>query len=222
MVDIALGTFVTYNPRAIAPEIRICEALDLMNRLGVHHLPVVDYEHRVVGMVSHRDLSSHGRQPIVLSGKDVSGFELLPVERVMVRNVFTIESNASPKAALQAILDHRFHSVPVLDNGTLVGMITSTDFLRELSYGEWVVCEDRVADHMLALSNDELLFSAATETDALVEESSVVSPDQSLSTAAAMMLEFGVREIAVVDDLSNPIGVLRDDDILQAIASVLE
>jgi CBS domain-containing membrane protein len=217
MLDLALGTFVTYNPRSISAITTVGEALELMDQLGIHHLPVVEHGSQIVGIVSHRDLAT--RRPSSVG--DVSNFDDLPVERVMVRIVFTIDHTASPKAALQAILDHGFHSVPVLEDGTLVGMITSTDFLRELTYGEWPICRDNVGDHMLSLSSDEVLFSAATETDALVEESSVVSPDQTLGTAVGLMLEFGVREIAVVDDVGQPVGILRDDDILRAIVNFL-
>lgn len=221
MTDVALGTVVTYNPQSIAASMPVDEALQLMNQLQVHHLPVVDDEHRIVGIVSHRDLHSMNATLVARCKEDSLFRERRSVERVMVRNVFTIDSNCSPATALRAILDHGFHSVPVLEDGALVGMITSTDFLRELSYGQWAVSEDRVADHLLPLSSEELLFTAATETEALVEESSVVSPDQSLASAAALMLEFSVREIVVVDELGNPVGVLRDDDVLQAIAGSL-
>ena len=219
MLDVALGTLVTYNPRAIGPETLADEAMELMSQLGVHHLPVVDPAQHLVGVVSHRDLADRGRRP---SGcADLTRRGDLPVERLMAHTVFTIDHTAAPKSALQALLDHGFHSVPVLEDGVLVGMVTSSDFLRELSYGGWPVADDRVRDHMLTLSSDDLLFSAATETDALVEETSVVSPDQSLATAAGMMQEFGVREIAVVDDFGHPVGVLRDDDVLQAIMNSL-
>lgn len=213
MLAPSLGTFVTYNPRSIAPETLVREALALMDDLKVHHLPVVDDYQQVVGIVSHRDLASY-RQAQSVGDSTVS--------RVMARRVFTVDQSASPRTALQAILDYGFHSVPVLDDGQLVGMMTSTDFLRELSYGELGVGADRVADHMVSLPNEELLISAATETDALIEESSVVSPDQSLATAAALMLEFSVREIVVVDDFGHTLGVLREDDMLRAIVKCLQ
>ena len=213
MLALGLGTFVTYNPRSILTTTGIDEALALMEDLGIHHLPVVDALQQVVGIVSHRDLAGH-RPP---NGDPANS----TVARVMARSVFTIDEAASPSVALQAILDHGFHCVPVLEEGKLVGMITSTDYLRELSYGELPLCHESVGEHMVSLPGDELLFSAANETDALVEESSVVSPDQTLGTAASLMLAFGVREIVVVDDISQPIGVLRDDDILRALVNFL-
>jgi CBS domain-containing membrane protein len=217
MLDLALGTFATYNPQSISADTSVTDAIALMSELGIHHLPVVDSKHHVVGIVSNRDLLA--RSCPTTYDRKIDDRRI--VANVMVRNVYTVDASASPKAVLQAILDHGFHCVPVLEDGMLLGMVTSTDFLRELSYGEWPVCNDLVADHMLTLSTDELLFSAATEVDALVEETSVVSADQTLGTAAAVMLEYRVQEIVVTDQVSRPVGILRDDDILRAIITNL-
>ena len=216
MLDIALGTFATYNPQSISPSTSIFDALATMNRLGIHHLPVVDKGQNLIGIVSHRDLSTR-RQPSSLSGP------ALRVENVMVRGVYAVDISSPPSVPLRAILDHNFHCVPVMKNGQLRGMVTSTDYLRELSYGQWPVCNERVDDHMVTIpAGDDLVFSAVSEVEGLIEESSVVYGEQALGTAAGIMVEYGVTEIAVLDPVSNPIGILRVDDILQVIASVLE
>ena len=218
MLDLALGTFATYNPQSISADTSVDDAIALMNDLGIHHLPVVDSASRVVGIISDRDLLSRSR-PIVHGRSENPDRRL--VKNVMVKNVFTVDAFTSPKSVLQAILNHGFHCVPVLEEGHLLGMVTSNDFLRELSYGQWPVCNDRVFDHMLTLTNDDLLFSAATEVDALIEETSVVSVDQTLGTAAGLMLEYRIQEIAVVDHVCRTVGILRDDDILRAIVNSL-
>lgn len=215
MLDIALGTLATYNPQTISPTTSISTAIATMNRLGIHHLPVVDNRQTLVGIVSHQDLSTR-RQPSAISGEAL-------VENVMARKVYTVDVASSPSVPLRAILDHNFHCVPVLENGRLRGMVTSTDYLRELSYGQWPVGNERVEDHMVTIpAGDDLVFSAVTEVEGLIEESSVVYGEQTLGTAAGIMVEYGVTEIAVLDNVSNPIGILRVNDILQVIASALE
>ena len=59
------------------------------------------------------------------------------VEQIMARQVMTLDQYESPEIALRAMVAHAFHSVPVTEGGRLVGMITSSDFLREISYGQW-------------------------------------------------------------------------------------
>ena len=66
----------------------------------------------------------------------------------MVGSVVTVEQAATPRAALQAIIENRFHCVPVIENECLVGMITGSDCLRELTYGEWSVYSHPVDRHM--------------------------------------------------------------------------
>jgi CBS domain-containing protein len=45
---------------------------------------------------------------------------------------------------------HAFHSVPITEDGRLVGMITSSDFLREFSYGDWAGHDEPVRRRMRA------------------------------------------------------------------------
>jgi CBS domain-containing protein len=138
MLDIAHGTLVTYNPKAVTPETPLDELERLMQLLQVRHLPVVDREHHIVGLVSERDLArarfnaaltTPAGESISISGKRV--------EQVMARQVMTLERFESPELALRAMVAHSFHSVPVTEEGRLIGMITSSDFLREFSYGDW-------------------------------------------------------------------------------------
>jgi CBS domain-containing protein len=121
MLGIELNTLVTYNPIAVAPSSTLLEVLRLMEQHDIHHLPVVDAEFRILGIVSDFDIAQ------VVAGS-------LPlVEDIMVRSVMAIEQTEPPEAILRAIIWHGFHSVPMVDEGRLTGIVTSTDFLREFS-----------------------------------------------------------------------------------------
>ncbi len=63
MLDATTGTLVTYNPKAVAPDTTFDELQKLMEQLQVRHLPVIDEEHRVVGLVSERDLARASTMP---------------------------------------------------------------------------------------------------------------------------------------------------------------
>ena len=82
------------------------------------HLPVVDERKHLVGILSDRDVA-HLRG----NGKHVAD--------VMTRDVMTVKPDAHAFEAASIMLDHKVGSVPVVDDaGTLVGLITETDYLE--------------------------------------------------------------------------------------------
>jgi acetoin utilization protein AcuB len=48
----------------------------------------------------------------------------------MTKNLITLDANAQIREATQILANNNFHSVPILENDALVGLITSTDLLK--------------------------------------------------------------------------------------------
>jgi CBS domain-containing protein len=85
---------------------------------GFRHIPVVDTEYRLVGMVSDRDVL---RRP--QSARSVTA--------VMTREVHTVLPTVPATEAIEYLLMSKQSALPVVDEKrTLVGIITSTDFLE--------------------------------------------------------------------------------------------
>jgi CBS domain-containing protein len=63
--------------------------------------------------------------------------------------VVTVAAADSPLAALQAMVTHGFHSVPVVADERLVGMVTSSDFLRELCHSDDPLLREPLVKHIL-------------------------------------------------------------------------
>jgi acetoin utilization protein AcuB len=112
-----------------------CDTVDeLFQQLGIRHLPVTK-ERRLVGVIGRHDLmrsalafalghGEHGRIKLLHS---------LPVKEVMREEVITVQSGQLASEAARLLLDHRIGSLPVLEGGELVGIVTSSDFLRTLA-----------------------------------------------------------------------------------------
>jgi len=84
----------------------------------LRHLPVIDRERRVVGLVSDRDLMRAREQPA-------------PVASVMTRDVRTIGPDTPAIEAVEHLLQYKYSALPVVDaRRTLLGIVTSTDFLE--------------------------------------------------------------------------------------------
>ena len=149
-----LPSLVTYNPWAVSSESTLDDLVRMLQEMGFHHWPVVDAEQRLVGVVSEVDIvrAVETRQAACLVSVGGEGgasdWSDCPVSEFMSRQVFTVDERDSSHAALGLLLEHQIHSLPVLSGERLVGMITSADFLRELSYGDAPLSREPVRDHM--------------------------------------------------------------------------
>jgi len=102
-----------------------------IERGGIHHLPVVDADEHVIGLITyHRILEawlSHGH-PNSESVAEVAGD--IPVDMLMEKNVVTIEAKAPAAEAARLLETNRFGSLPVTKDDKLVGIVTAGDFVR--------------------------------------------------------------------------------------------
>jgi len=102
-----------------------------IERGGIHHLPVVDEDEHVIGLITyHRILEawlSHGH-PNTESAAEVAGD--IPVDMLMEKDVVTVDAKTTAAEATRLIETNRFGSLPVTKDEKLVGIVTAGDFLR--------------------------------------------------------------------------------------------
>ena len=109
-------------------------AEDLMKWKHVRHLPVVDADGQLVGLVTHRDLL----RACVSSIADISRREQdlllrgVPIREVMRTEMFTVEPETNVRIAAEMMLDHKIGCVLVVEGRKLVGILTEADFVRYL------------------------------------------------------------------------------------------
>jgi acetoin utilization protein AcuB len=111
-------------------------ALAQMLRWKVRHLPILDASGTLRGIVTDRDLRHHLFAPGVLEriGRTPAMrlLEQQPVHGVMSAPAVCLEASAELGEAVGIMRRHRVGSVPVLDGGKVVGILTETDLLRHL------------------------------------------------------------------------------------------
>jgi acetoin utilization protein AcuB len=103
----------------IAPEKKVIDALNVMKKHSIRHLPVMD-GHTFVGFVSEFDLREVRFLPMS---------EEIKVQDVMIKDPVTIGPEESLEDAARLIFDRKIGGLPVLEHGKLVGVITSKDIL---------------------------------------------------------------------------------------------
>jgi acetoin utilization protein AcuB len=123
---------MTRNPIFIRPDTPVTEAQALMKREKIHHLPVLDKEEKLVGIVTEKDLLY--ASPSVATTLSVyemtSLLAKLKVEKVMSREVVAIAEDVPLEEAARIMADRRIGGLPIVRGKALVGMITESDLFR--------------------------------------------------------------------------------------------
>ena len=103
----------------------------LFKRHKIKHIPVVRGE-AVIGMLSYSDLLKISYADISQDEHNVDAivFNMFTIEQVMSKDVVTITSETTIKEAAKILAERDFHALPVVDDATLVGIVTTTDLLN--------------------------------------------------------------------------------------------
>lgn len=109
---------------------------DTFMRQGlIRHLPIVDADKKLIGLVAQADLfkASASAVPSGTRAPEQRGLEQITVRDVMTTNLITITPDADIVEAVDLLASGRLGCLPVVENSRLVGILTETDCLRYLS-----------------------------------------------------------------------------------------
>ena len=112
----------------------LTKAETLFKKHHIRHIPVVK-DKTILGMLSYTDLlriSFADELDDEENSIDITVYNMFSVEQVMTKNLTTISPETTIKEAAEIISKNEFHALPVLENGLLVGIITTTDLIRYL------------------------------------------------------------------------------------------
>jgi CBS domain-containing protein len=105
---------------------------DLMKQERVRHLPVLDGDGELCGIVTQRDLFRGAVLRSLGYGSRAEEMMLasLAVKDAMTENPVTVTTTTPLADAAQLMLEHSVGCLPVLDDGRLIGILTEGDFVR--------------------------------------------------------------------------------------------
>jgi acetoin utilization protein AcuB len=125
---------MTRNPVTAQPETTHKQAAELMRDQNVHHLPIVNKQGELVGIVVHEDLLSAQPSPATtLSIYEIhSLLSKLQLKQIMRHPVITVGPDCPLEEAASLMLHEDIGCLPVMENDQLVGIITDTDVFETL------------------------------------------------------------------------------------------
>ncbi len=132
---------------------------------------------------------------------------------LMTTEVVTVTPGMSLKEAARTMTDVGVSGLPVLDeDGRIIGIITEADFLaREAGRSE--PRRRRLLD---ALFSEPQVAEAETVEQAMTLDPFVIYPEASLTEAARVMVNHGVKRLPVVDAEGRLRGVISRADVVAA------
>ncbi len=106
---------------------------DLMDARRVRHVPIVDREGDLVGLVTQRDLSRRvlGRVDDLPMSVERDLLRGRQIREIMTSEPETVEPDTRLSEAAQILLENKIGCLPVVEGTHLVGILTQADFVRE-------------------------------------------------------------------------------------------
>jgi CBS domain-containing protein len=124
---------MTKNPATVTPEGGLKDAIWKMEHGHFRHLPVVDEQDKLIGMLTDRDVRQI-KPSLAFTSKEEAAVQLwsISVQQAAVFDPISVKPDTSLKEAAELMLRWHVGGLPVVDDrDKLVGMLTYTDILRE-------------------------------------------------------------------------------------------
>ena len=131
---VPVSTIMTKNVVKLNVSDNLTKAETLFKKHHIRHIPVVK-ENTIIGMLSNTDLlriSFADEVDDEENSIDITVYNMFSVEQVMTKNLTTIVPATTIKEAAEILSKNEFHALPVLENDTLVGIVTTTDLIKYL------------------------------------------------------------------------------------------
>jgi len=120
---------MTRDPVTVRPESDPLAAVALLKCGSFRRLPVVDADGQLVGIVTQSDLEvflSRAGSPSIIKRQH-------RVEQVMNQEVMTVAPDCPLEEAAILMVQHKIGSLPVIERGRIVGILTETDVFRQFA-----------------------------------------------------------------------------------------
>jgi CBS domain-containing protein len=132
-----VSSIMTVSPVVANSFHNFSQVLRLFTEFPVHHLPIVDGNNKLIGIISSNDLPKEFLQ--LCSKPEKISMDLDTIDRainlrdIMTANPITVSSTASIASVAKIFGEKKFMALPVVDGDTLVGIVSIKDVMEYVS-----------------------------------------------------------------------------------------
>lgn len=131
---VPISQIMTTNVVTLTTKDDLVTAEETFKKNRIRHIPIVSGD-TILGMLSYTDLMRISFADAIDDNEqdvDTMVYNMFSIEQVMVKDVISVPPNATVKEVAQFLAQKEFHALPVVDEGKLVGIVTTTDLIRYL------------------------------------------------------------------------------------------
>ena len=117
----------------LTPTQSLYEAERLFKKHNIRHIPVVEGD-KLIGIESYSDLLRISFADMTDGEEEVTSvvYDMYTIPQIMAKSPLTVDANTAIKEVAEILSQQSFHSIPVVENGKLVGLVTTTDLVKYL------------------------------------------------------------------------------------------
>lgn len=130
-----IESIMTKEVLSLSPKATIADVSDMFASKRIHHIPIVDGDEGLVGIVSKSDFLFFRRGYDKALDKSVENMRLnsYTVDYIMTKGMATVEPDTRINVVLEIFRENLFHAVPVTQDDKLVGIVTTYDIINQLA-----------------------------------------------------------------------------------------
>ncbi|MBK7096583.1 MAG: CBS domain-containing protein [Saprospiraceae bacterium] len=122
MMNEKVKSIMTNDPITITKDDSIGEASRVLKKFKIEHLPVIDDNRKLIGIISFYDLWE--------CKKCYSDYDNIKVGEVMTKNVVKLHPEDKVGSVAEIFLENLFEAIPIVDDSnTLIGIVTMLDIV---------------------------------------------------------------------------------------------
>jgi len=129
-----IATIMTRKMVTVMPSDRLTKVKEVFDSSRIHHIPVVKYT-TLVGLISRVDFvqfmkgAAQGQYDQMIENSRLQSFT---AEDIMTTKLASLESKDRINVAVEVFAENLFHAIPIIDDGELVGILTTFDLIKAL------------------------------------------------------------------------------------------
>ncbi|NCT09569.1 MAG: CBS domain-containing protein [Flavobacteriia bacterium] len=109
------------------------DAKKIFKENTIRHIPIVKNK-EIIGMLSYADILKVSFPDLSNDEKSIETYvyDMFTIEQVMTKNLYLVSADSTVKDIVELLTTKEFHALPVVQDGELVGIVTTKDLMSFL------------------------------------------------------------------------------------------